>query len=153
MPFISCGPSTKTPLLPSSTGAGRRSGLTSKKNSGVLDLCLGWNAIVLLDGMSRLFRTHYPAVLITSTEADIFMAKRSLHDVLRNELVSSESPSFPLIVPAKTTSLSPRARILPRHYVPHYQSRLYHRRCIPISHQHAASLPSPLLRLAPHHLV
>lgn len=54
---------------------GTRSSEVESNLSNVLEMCTKWNAILLLD------------------EADVFLEKRSAHDLERNKLVSSKSPA------------------------------------------------------------
>lgn len=45
--------------------------------SNVLEMCTKWNAVLLID------------------EADVFLERRSAHDLVRNKLVSSQTSLFP----------------------------------------------------------
>ena len=63
----------KAPLYTMSAGElGTDANTVETRLSDILELATMWNAILLID------------------EADIFMEKRSLHDLERNELVSSK---------------------------------------------------------------
>lgn len=97
----------QVPLYTISAGdLGTHPALVQQKLSAAFQLARNWSAVLLLD------------------EADVFMEKRSINNMERNQLVSrAYTPASKVKYFAdKSFSIPPKPRILPRYSLSHHQS-------------------------------